>query len=114
MVLLSLLLFCSAVSVSLSSTSSSSSALFPTAAANVRLAPFNASGDGSIDDRSAIQSAIDFAAATGGTVFFPAGTYRLSAPVLLASGVRIKGVGRNTVLCVAQAVSGHQTHSAVS
>src|SRR5262245_48891784 len=43
---------------------------------NVTAQPFNAAGDGRTDDRAAIQSAIDaVAAAGGGCVYFPAGTY---------------------------------------
>lgn len=44
--------------------------------ANVKDPPYNATGDGVTDDTVAIQSAINaVAAAGGGTVFFPAGTY---------------------------------------
>lgn len=45
---------------------------------NVKNAPFNATGDGSTDDRAAIQKAIDSASVSGGTVYFPKGTYKLS------------------------------------
>jgi Pectate lyase superfamily protein len=41
---------------------------------NVRLAPYNATGNGVTDDRAAIQRAID-AAREGEVVFLPAGTY---------------------------------------
>jgi polygalacturonase len=43
---------------------------------NVKLNPYNASGNGVTDDRAAIQSAIDDVAnAGGGCVYFPAGVY---------------------------------------
>jgi hypothetical protein len=46
---------------------------------NVKNAPFDAKGDGSSDDRAAIQRAIDAARdAGGGEVYLPAGTYRVS------------------------------------
>ena len=46
---------------------------------NVKAAPFNALGNDVADDRPAIQAAINAARdAGGGTVFFPAGIYRIS------------------------------------
>jgi hypothetical protein len=45
---------------------------------NVRMEPYAAAGDGTTNDRAAIQAAIDVvAAAGGGTVFVPAGTYKV-------------------------------------
>lgn len=38
---------------------------------------FGAKGDGQADDTSAIQNALDAAAATGDVVFFPRGEYRI-------------------------------------
>lgn len=50
-------------------------------------------GDGQTDDTAAIQAAIDAAfTAGGGQVFIPAGTYLLSASLVLKNGVSIKGV----------------------
>lgn len=48
---------------------------------NVKDSPYNAKGDNSTDDTSAIQAAINAVAAStyGGTVFFPAGAYVLSS-----------------------------------
>lgn len=43
---------------------------------NVKL--LGAVGDGQTDDTSAIQAALNSAAATGGTVYFPEGTYRIT------------------------------------
>ena len=82
-----------------------SSHYYPTAAANVRQSPFNATGDGSSDDRAALQSAIDAAAAVGGgTVFVPAGVYRVTAPLRLASNVALVGTGASSVICVSKEV----------
>ena len=38
---------------------------------------FGATGDGSTDDRAAIQAAITAAQATGGTVYIPEGEYKI-------------------------------------
>jgi parallel beta-helix repeat protein len=51
-----------------------------TVTANVK--SFGAAGDGISDDSAAIQKAIDSLSRTGGTVFLPAGTYRIGAGVL--------------------------------
>jgi hypothetical protein len=62
--------------------------------ANVK--DFGAAGDGTTDDRAAIQSAIDAVATDGGMVFFPAGTYLVSTPGLVlpeAGFVCLQGEG---------------------
>src|SRR2546426_179006 len=60
---------------------------------NVRV--FGAMGNGTADDTAAIQKAIDAARdAGGGLVFIPAGTYRVTSPVVLRSQVSVSGVGR--------------------
>jgi len=48
-----------------------------------------AAGDGAQLDTKAIQTAIDAAASTGGTVLFPAGRYR-SGTIVLRSGITLK------------------------
>ena len=52
-------------------------------------------GDGKSDDSAALQAAIDKAAATrlGGTVFIPAGRYRLTRTVFVWDAVRLIGYG---------------------
>ena len=66
---------------------------------------FGAKGDGQTDDRLSIQAAIDSIRQTGGTVFIPAGTYRLSLNpeeqlgIKVYSNMQIIGAGRgNTIL----------------
>lgn len=61
---------------------------------NVKNAPYNATGDGSTDDTTAIQAALTAAASTGGVVFFPAGTYKISAPLTIASNTTLLGAGK--------------------
>jgi len=76
---------------------------------NVKAYPFNATGDGSTDDRTAIQAAIDAcAAAGGGIVFFPPGTYLLSTSTtatgiayclsVTSDNIKLVGAGRSSLL----------------
>lgn len=59
---------------------------------NVKATTFGAKGDGTTDDVIPIQDAIDAAsAAGGGVVFFPAGTYRITALLVVPSGVSMLG-----------------------
>ncbi|MDT3724888.1 glycoside hydrolase family 55 protein [Streptomyces sp. DSM 41972] len=56
-------------------------------------------GDGTADDTAALQSALDAAGtAGGGVVFLPAGTYRISEPLQLHSGVTLLGAGSRVSL----------------
>jgi RHS repeat-associated protein len=63
-------------------------------------ADYGATGNGTTDDTQSIQNAIDAAAAAGGgRVFFPAGTYRTTSALLLdASYVTLEGVGASSIL----------------
>ncbi len=63
-------------------------------------ADYAAVGDGTHDDTTNIQNAIDAAAAAGGgRVFFPAGTYRTTQPLQLdVSYVTLEGTGASSVL----------------
>jgi hypothetical protein len=51
---------------------------------NVRAAPFNASGDGSVNDADAILAAAKKAAATGAALIIPGGTYVVGKTLMLA------------------------------
>lgn len=44
---------------------------------------YGATGDGTTNDTAAIQAALTACAATGGSVFFPAGTYLVSSPLVI-------------------------------
>lgn len=46
---------------------------------------YGAKGDGNTDDSTAIQTALDSLKAKGGTIFFPAGTYKISKSILFYS-----------------------------
>lgn len=55
---------------------------------------FGATGDGTTDDRSAIQSALDAASASGGgVVHLPAGTYLIKAPLFIGANTTLQGAG---------------------
>jgi hypothetical protein len=69
-----------------------------TICANVRNAPYSAAGNGSTDDTTALQNAIN-ACAAGQVVLVPAGTYLVSAPIRVKSGITLRGegIGRTTI-----------------
>jgi hypothetical protein len=66
---------------------------------------YGATGNGTTDDTTNIQSAITAAGAVKGTVFFPPGTYKITSALSLgASGVTIQGAGfQSTVITQATA-----------
>lgn len=75
-------------------------ALVPPIYANVK--SYGAVGDGTTDDTAAIQAACDaVAAAGGGGVFIPAGTYKLTGDIVVASNLAIIGAGRPAILMAA-------------
>jgi hypothetical protein len=58
---------------------------------DVTSAPYNADATGAADVSAAIKQALSDAQATGGTVYFPAGTYRINQPIVVPSGVELRG-----------------------
>ncbi|MBK8772265.1 MAG: hypothetical protein IPM06_17835 [Rhizobiales bacterium] len=60
-------------------------------------APYSAAGDGVTNDATAIQAAIDAAAAVRGSVFFPAGTYLVASAITLKPGVILFGLGDSQI-----------------
>lgn len=79
---------------------------------NVKDAPYNAVGDGVANDTAAIQAAINACASTlGGTVYLPAGSYKitsqLSVPVVVAgsANVRLLGSGFASRIVAGAAIS---------
>ncbi len=53
---------------------------------------YGAKGDVRTDDTIAVQKAITAMAAGGGTVFFPAGEYRITSELIVPPGVELRGV----------------------
>jgi parallel beta-helix repeat protein len=59
----------------------------------VSVKDFGAAGDGTADDTAEIQAALDAVPAVGGCVYFPAGTYVVSAPLVVDSNTVLVGDG---------------------
>ena len=65
---------------------------------------YGAAGDGSTDDTTAVQNAMNAVPAAGGEVFFPAGTYRITAALVLpAAPVTVRGEGMDVSVLKATA-----------
>ena len=62
-------------------------------------------GDGVVDDTAAIQAALDAASVRGGTVYLPAGRYRLTSALRPSSFVTLAGDGAGSVLAPAGRIS---------
>ncbi|TCM96499.1 parallel beta helix pectate lyase-like protein [Paenibacillus sp. BK033] len=73
----------------------------------ISAADYGANGQDGLDDRAAIQAAID-AADTGDTVMIPKGTYQLSGTLSGKSGVTIRGEKRDKTII--QFTSGSDTY----
>ena len=70
-----------------------------TAAYTVSVKDFGAKGYGITDDAPAIQATLDSVPATGGTVFVPAGDYRLGSSLVIShNGTTLTGVGAASIL----------------
>jgi polygalacturonase len=63
---------------------------------SVSVKDFGAVGDGSTDDTTAIQNAINAVKTSGGKVYVPAGSYKTTAPLVLYSSVALVGDGSNS------------------
>ena len=73
----------------------------------VDVTDFGAVGDGTTDDRAAIQLAIDSLSSTGGIVNLPVGTYKISSALVLnTNGVTLLGQGRQaSILSISSATA---------
>lgn len=63
---------------------------------DVTLPPYSASGQGVLNDRNALQSAIDdLSDAGGGVIYLPPGQYRMGNRIIVRDGVTLRGVWRD-------------------
>ncbi|MFI9648292.1 glycosyl hydrolase family 28-related protein [Streptomyces sp. NPDC052040] len=67
---------------------------------------YGATGNGSTDDTTAVQSALNAVPPTGGTVVFPAGTYKISSPLVARSSTVLAGVSDGASV-ISQSSSAH-------
>jgi len=62
---------------------------------SISVKDFGAVGNGSADDTTAIQAAINSLSSTGGTVYFPAGTYKVSSTLNIThDNITLAGAGK--------------------
>lgn len=81
------------LSASLAPSTLAADAADATSSHHLNVRAFDAKGDGKTDDTSAFQAAIDAAAASGGgSVFVPAGTYRLNGTLIIKRNVTLEGI----------------------
>lgn len=69
---------------------------------------YGATGNGSTDDTTSINNAIAAANTSGASLYFPAGTYKVSSSLtaITASGVIVRGDGRNRTIIATSSATG--------
>ena len=73
---------------------------------------YNAKHDGATDDTAAAQAAINEAQAINGTVFFPAGVYKLSSQLTISGSCSLIGIGYTNISAAVYGDSSWNTPSA--
>ena len=81
---------------------------------NVKEDVYGAIGDGITDDTASIQSAIDTASATGGMVYLPVGTYKISSRLSLFNNITVLGASRGAKIQQSVVTDGFYGNSVVS
>lgn len=69
---------------------------------------FGATGNGTTDDTTSIQNAVNTAATTGGVVYFPPGSYLISSTINMLNWVALKGEGRASKIIASSTFSQQQ------
>jgi hypothetical protein len=69
---------------------------------------FGAVGNGTADDTTSIQNAVNTAATTGGVVYFPPGNYPISSTINMLNWVALKGEGRASKIIASAGFSQQQ------
>ena len=64
----------------------------------VSVKDFGALGDGSSDDTTFIQNTVNSISATGGTIYFPQGVYKITAPITISNNTSTYGEGQASVI----------------
>lgn len=64
----------------------------------VSVKEYGATGDGTTDDTSSIQSALTAVGATGGILYFPKGTYKITSALSVTGAVQLLGAGRGATV----------------
>ena len=65
----------------------------------INVLDFGAVGNGVVDDTAAIQAAINSLASTGGIVYLPSGTYKVSSALVMnTTGITLLGANRNSTI----------------
>lgn len=72
----------------------------------VSVKDFGAVGNGTTDDTSAIQAAIDSLDATGGVVYFPQGVYKTTSALTLSKPIRLQGTSPECSVIYATSCNG--------
>ncbi len=80
-----------AMGIAAMSTDVAGAAATAVTAINVKDAPYNATGNGTTDDKVAIQAALNDVPTNGGAVFFPPGDYLVSGPLVPKSRTIVYG-----------------------
>jgi len=73
----------------------------------INVTSYGANGQDNNDDTMAFQRALDDVPGSGGTVFIPAGSYRLSATLRVTKPTTLKGAGQNSVRLIASGQGYH-------
>lgn len=73
----------------------------------VSVMDFGATGNGTTDDTAAINNAIASLPSAGGTVFLPAGSYKITSPILINKVCRFYGASMNSTIILTGTASGN-------